>query len=143
MDILLKVRKAMADRDVKQFEGYWMDCPYEYSRDLPRKDGDGFKKIATAVNLVKSAGMKVGKTFNSQAGGKTSDKGFHDGTLSDFSRTIDVVPSALSGGYSFDFLMVESWYTYPTTILPESQPYSMAYTGLDVFKKVRENTSIV
>jgi hypothetical protein len=142
MDVLTKLRDAMADRGVK-LEGYWMDCPYEYSRDLPGDVGDGFKKIATALKLIKSAGMKAGKTLNSQEGGSTSDKKFHDGTLLDFENTTAVVPSQLTGGYSFDFLMVESWYTYPATILPESKAYTMAYTAHEVFGNVREGDVIV
>lgn len=134
MDVLTKLRDAMADRGAK-LEGYWIDCPFEYSRDLP---GDGFRKIAAAVKLVKSAGMKVGKTLNSQEGGSTSDKGFYDGTLSDFQKTTAVVPSQLTGGYSFDFLMVESWYSYPADILPESKQYTMAYTAREVLSNVRE-----
>lgn len=142
MDVLTRLRDAMADRGVT-LEGYWMDCPFEYSRDLPGDSGDGFKKIATALKLIKSAGMKAGKTLNSQYGGSTSDKAFYDGTLFDFQNVTAVVPSALTGGYSFDFLMVESWYTYPSTILPESEKYTMAYTAHEVFSNVREGEAIV
>jgi hypothetical protein len=62
--------------------GYWMDCPFEYSRDYPNAtsplpDNAGFKKIAAAVALVKGMGLEIGKTFNSQAGGVSSDKEFY------------------------------------------------------------------
>lgn len=142
LEVLGKLRSAMQDQGVK-LEGYWMDCPYEYSRDLPGGDGYGFKKIAAAVKFIKSAGMQIGKTFNSQEGGQKSDKEFHDVTLSDFDSTTAVVPSAFTGGYSLDMLMVESWYTFPAAILPEGQPYTMAYTAHEVFSKVREDETVV
>merc|ERR1712070_666664 len=77
-DVLKLLRDAMAAKGVK-LSGYWMDCPYEYSSGeiAPLPSGfDGFQKIAKAVQVVKSMGLKVGKTFNSQQGGTTSDSGF-------------------------------------------------------------------
>lgn len=118
--------------------GYWMDCPYEYSRDYPNAtspfpSGSGFEKIAAAVKLVKSRGLAVGKTFNSQQGGSTSDKGFFEGTLNDVAGVAKTVPLE-----SLDYAMVETWYTHPLNAAPETQPYTTAYTALAAFKAFSE-----
>jgi len=40
----------------------------------PLPAGSGFKKVADAAALVRGMGLRVGKTFNSQQGGATSDQ---------------------------------------------------------------------
>ena len=44
--------------------GFWMDLPYEYSRDYPNATqpfpaGSGFERVAAAVELARSLGLKV------------------------------------------------------------------------------------
>ena len=130
---------AMAAQGVS-LAGYWMDCPFEYSRDYPNATqplpaGSGFEKIAAAVKLVKGMGLRVGKTLNSQAGGQKSAQAFYASTMADAEQVAAVVPSAASGGDSFDALMVETWYSFPATAIPETTRYTTAYTALAVFNK--------
>ena len=56
--------------------------------------------IAAALRLIKGMGLRFAKTFNSQQGGQTSAEAFFNGTLSDWERVAQRVPSAASGGAS-------------------------------------------
>ena len=106
--ILSQLRSAMTAKGVK-LTGYWADSPMEYSANYPCKSpvptpqckpgpaGSGYEKLAAAVNLVKSLGLKVGKTFNSEMGGKSSAAAFHKGTVADWDGAARAVPSAASG----------------------------------------------
>ena len=37
---------------------------------------------------------------------------------------------------SFDGVMVETWYPHPAQAIPETTPYTTAYTALEVFKQI-------
>jgi len=131
---------AVAARGVA-LAGYWMDCPYEYSRDYPSASaplpaGAGFEKIAAAVKLVKGMGLLVGKTFNSQQGGQTSAQAFFNGTMADAAGVAAALPSAASGGDGLDGMMVETWYSFPAVAVPETTKYTSAFTALAVFDKL-------
>jgi len=136
-DILTLLRTAMVKKGT-ELAGYWMDCPFEYSENFP-SGLDGFEKIAKAVQIVKAMGLEVGKTFNSQAGGQSSDEQFYKSTLADFQKTTAVVPSAKSGGFSFDHIMVETWYPHPLQAAPESTPYTTTYTARAIFRQVSQS----
>ena len=81
--VLIQLQTAMSARGVP-LAGYWADCPMEYSAYFPCVSpnataactpgpaGSGYERLAAAVKLVKSLGLKVGKTFNSQTGGKVN-----------------------------------------------------------------------
>ena len=135
--LLRLLRTAMANQKLA-LEGYWLDCPYEYSRDYPNATqplpaGSGFEKVADAVALVKSMGLAVGKTFNSQQGGARSDELFYTSTLQDYLRSVN----ATGGVDAFDYAMVESWYPHPANAAPEEQEYTTTYTANAVFNHVK------
>ncbi len=135
------LRAAMAAENMR-LSGYWADCPFEYSRDFPNASapaaGDaGFFKIAAALRLIKGMGLRFAKTFNSQQGGQTSAEAFFNGTLSDWERVAQRVPSAASGGFGFDSIMVETWYSYPARAIPEGMPFTTANTTLQIFDRVK------
>ena len=139
---VLEVLTREMDKVHVPLQGYWMDCPYEYSRDYPNATNPlppntGFHKIAAAVDLVKNMGLDVGKTFNSQAGGSESDEGFYQGTRSDFNHTTMIVPASM-----FDYIMIETWYPHPLQASPESKPYTTTYTALAVMNQVYKLTKI-
>lgn len=73
-------------------------------------------------------GMAVGKTFNSQQGGQTSDELFFTSTMADWI-------GAAKAGAMFDYAMVESWYFHPLHAAPEEQPFSTTYTAKAVFAR--------
>ena len=131
--------------------GYWADSPMEASACFPcmcgqdpenpckqGPAGSGYQKIAAAIKLAKSLGLQAGKTFNSQAGGMVSSEAFYNGTLADWTEAAKAVPSAASGGHNFDGVMVETWYYHPAQAIPETTPYTTAYTALDIFKQIPE-----
>lgn len=134
-NVLTSLQKAMTEQKVK-LSGYWMDCPFEYSRDYPNSTqplaaGSGFKKVGAAVQLVKQMGLQVGKTINSQQGGATSDERFYTSTMDDYTNTTAVTPAK-----DFDFLMIESWYPHPLQAAPETTQYTTTFTALAVMSKV-------
>jgi hypothetical protein len=103
---LLRLLRTAMSPQVK-LEGYWMDCPYEFSRDFPNATsplpaGSGFQKVADAAALVKGMGLRVGKTFNSLQGGQTSDQLFHASTLQDYLRTTQAAGGS-AGAYAHPF----------------------------------------
>ena len=71
-------------------------------------------------------GLAVGKTFNSQAGGQTSDSLFFTSTMADWTGTT-------KAGATLDYAMVESWYFHPLHAAPEEQPFTTTYTAKAVF----------
>ena len=79
-------------------------------------------------------GLEVGKTFNSQKGGVSSDKLFYTNTLNDFNHTVAKVPG---GAASFDYVMVETWYYHPLQAAPETQQYTTTYTALAVMDQIK------
>ena len=112
-----------------------MDCPYDYSAaypnaTAPRPFGDGWKRVAAAAALVRGLGLEVGKTFNSQAGGATSDALFHALTVADYGNTT-------AAGVLLDHHRVETWYEFPKTAAPETLAFTTSYTALDVARRAR------
>lgn len=131
--VLTLLQGAMLEKGVK-LEGYWMDCPYEYSRDYPNATspyplGSGWQRVASAVSLVHSLNLKVAKTFNTQSGGSTSNQEFYQFTLQDFKNTSQALAKA---GVALDGAMVETWYNFPRLASPETTSYTSAYTALEV-----------
>ena len=122
--------------------GYWADCPYEYSRDYPNASAPipgnaGFLKLQDTSLLVRNLSLKVAKTFNSGEGGQTSDRAFFQDTMHDW----------MHGGQGrdwWDAIMVETWYKHPADAIPETKPYTTAYTALSVFETVHagDDTSV-
>eukprot|EP01050_Picozoa_sp_SAG11_P003655 SAG11_NODE_212_length_12275_cov_5.098308_11_plen_141_part_00 len=133
-DVLSRLQKAMSAKHVT-LHGYWADCPFEYSDSYPF--GDGYHKVAAAAGLVSSMGLKFGKTFNAASAGAESSEAFYTKTLEDFSRTSAVVPSAASDHASLSYVMMASWYLYPTHAAPEDTPYTETNTARDLFRQIR------
>ena len=113
--------------------GYWADCPYSCSTKYNAKNGtqlDGYLRFAAAVALVKSKGLKIGKTFNAHPG---TSEGFYNETMLDWTQLAKVVPSVTSKGFGLDLIAVETWYEYPTEAAPETEQYTTAFTAKAVF----------
>ena len=55
--------------------------------------------------------------------------------MADWEGAARTVPSAISGNHGWDAIMVETWYPYPTEAIPETTPYTTAFTALTVFKQ--------
>ena len=136
--VLQQLREAMAAKGVV-LHGYWADCPFEYSDEYPF--GDGYKKVAAAAGLVSSMGIKFGKTFNAAAAGNISSEAYYRATLEDFARTSAEVPSAASGEGTLSYVMVASWYRYPTYTAPEDTLYTETNTARAIFQQIRNKTA--
>merc|ERR1712070_344813 len=127
----------MGDVQGVKLSGVWFDSPYEVSND-PEKQPHGYDKIALATTQIKELGLKVGKCFNSGDGGKEGNREFYTQTMADFHRTTEKVPIS-----SFDFAMVETWFQFPDAMLPESEPWTTAYTTRQVFREIlNENVQV-
>ena len=79
----------------------------EASSRLPRERGTQTGRPANSALIS-----------NSEAGGKESDRAF-------FERTLKMVDLYGSAGGRPTRIIVQSWYAYPRTIVPEDEPYSM------------------
>jgi hypothetical protein len=135
LNATLRTLRAAFSRAGVVLAGYFMDCPYDYSAVYPnasasRPFGDGWKRVAAAAALVHSLGLEVGKTFNSQSGGSTSDALFHELTVADYGNTT-------AAGATLDHDMVETWYAFPKAAAPETLAYTTAFTALDVARRAR------
>jgi hypothetical protein len=162
---LLSLLQPAMDKQKVKLSGYYLDCPYEYSRDYPNATspmpaGSGFKKIAAAVKLVKGMGLQVGKTFNSQQGGVVSDELFYHNTLADWKGAADAGASfdfvVLSPAYTHTLIhsysyththphpthkMVESWYFHPLHAAPEDSDFTTTNTAKAVFAQAARSNS--
>jgi hypothetical protein len=81
------------------------------------------------VNLeaqVRAAGLPFALIYNSAEGGTTSNAQFHDDTVA-------FVEAYQAAGGDPEIRHVESWYTYPDTMLPETEDYTLTNTARDSF----------
>jgi hypothetical protein len=95
------------------------DSPFEYSENTTT---GGWQKLAALESNVRQQGMRFAMIFNSERGGNTSDQLFYQDTLTGWNHFVSAagVP---------DEIFVQSWYIYPSSILPETQAYSFMYTA--------------
>ena len=89
------------------------DSPYDYAEAHP----DGWGKLLALQHEVQSHGLRFGLIYNSDAGGNAGDQQFHDQTLAAFQ-------AFHAAGGSPDDLIVQSWYPFPSVMVPEDQPYT-------------------
>ena len=89
------------------------DSPYDYAEAHP----NGWDKLLALQQVVQGHGLRFGLIYNSDAGGQAGDQAFHDQTLAAFQAFHDV-------GGSPDDLIVQSWYPFPSAMVPEDQSYS-------------------
>ena len=75
-------------------------------------------RVRAYGDFARSQGLELNLIVNSEAGGKTSDQAFHDGTLK-------MVETYLNAGGRPTRLIVQSWYRFPQTIVPDSAPHSL------------------
>ena len=113
---------------------YFMaDNPYDYA--TGQKDSnchddpsqvDWMGRIVALENQVVAAGLPFALIYNSATGGSTSNQMFHDDTVA-------FVADYQAAGGNPAIRHVESWYTYPDTLLPETEDYTLTNTVLDSY----------
>ena len=109
LDVFLTTLAQQRER----LDFFHADSPYDYDQANP----DGWNKLLALQQVVRGHGLRFGLIYNSDAGGRAGDQEFHDQTLAALQAFKNV------GGNPDDFI-VQSWYPYPATMVPEDQPYS-------------------
>jgi hypothetical protein len=101
-------------------EFFHADSPYDYDQAHP----DGWHKLVALEGAVRSHGLRFGLIYNSDDGGNSGDQPFHDQTLAALQAFKD------AGGHPDD-LIVQSWYPFPSLMVPEDQPYTFTNVAKD------------
>jgi hypothetical protein len=117
--------------------GVTADNPYDYLMGLqgsPKLDDpksvDWMKRLRELEDYVKAQGLEFNLIINSQRGGDRSAKLFYEDTLA----FLDAYRNA--GGAPTRYI-VESWYREPVKVVPEDEPYTMAYVVKQVVRQVK------
>ena len=87
---------------------------------------DWLGRIVALENQVVAAGLPFALIYNSATGGATSNEMFHDDTVA-------FVAEYQAAGGNPAIRHVESWYTYPDILLPETEDYTLTNTVLDSY----------
>lgn len=119
---------AQDGKDVS-LKGILIDHPYDYyikrqSSNHPSviANVDFKQRLLDLESFVEERELEFGLTFNSLLGGNRSNKQFNDETLA-------YIEEHLASGSTPKIINVQSWYAFPEAYLPESQPYTLAYTA--------------
>lgn len=116
--------------------GITVDNPYDFAIGVVESKNKGVGKIdwmGRVLDLeryVKSQGLEVNMIFNSERGGRTSEKLYYDDTL----KFIDEYTAR---GGSPNRYIIESWYENPTKVVPETEPYTMTALIKAVIEKTK------
>ncbi len=105
-----------------------VDNPYMYLFNHPTVDDVMGERLVPLRDQVVSRGLRFGLILNAEidgASGAAGDQPFHDQTVA------DATYAATNGLGSEDDCIVESWFDYPSAILPETTPTTFAATTND------------
>jgi hypothetical protein len=97
--------------------------PYYLRRSHPDHPGISYndKEMMKAIeSLCRAHSLRFGIIVNSQTGGESSNKKYYQETL-EYLKIID------EDGFNPDFVNVESWYTYPDRLFPETGHYTFMH----------------
>ncbi len=117
--------------------GITIDFPYDYAMAEVRHKNfgdpskiDWFSRIRELEIYAKGLGLEVNIIFNSQHGGKTSNKAFCEETT----RYINTYRKF--GGRPKRYI-IETWYKHPNKVSPETEPYTMTWMAKQVIQNVK------
>jgi hypothetical protein len=105
----------------ERIDFFHADAPYDYDQALP----NGWQKVVALEHAVRDHGIRFGLIYNSEAGGTAGDEPFHDQTLA------ALLAYQAAGGRPDD-LLLQSWYPYPSAMVPEDQANTFTNTAKDV-----------
>ncbi|NOY79648.1 MAG: hypothetical protein GXP31_01455 [Kiritimatiellaeota bacterium] len=135
-DIVIRTVLKTAKEQGIRLAGVTVDNPYEYavgehfSVKLERPDKtDWLRRVRAYEEFARTRGLEFNLIINSEKGGKTSDRAFYERTL----RMLDAYVRV--GGKPTRYI-VQSWYKFPETIVPETAPYSMTALVKAVMEKL-------
>lgn len=105
--------------------GVTVDNPYEYAvgehASVKLKDPgkvDWIKRIRAYEDFARSRGLEFNFIANSERGGQTSDRAFYE-------RTLKMLDAYVAAGGRPTRYVIQSWYPFPKTLVPETAPHSM------------------
>ncbi len=123
------------------FAGSTVGNPYDYltgtresaNPEIPASV-DWIVRIRDYEGFCGENGWEFNLILNSEGGGKTSDRRFHEDTL----NMIALYQRA--GGRPARYF-VQSWYEHPQSIVPCTEPFSMTALAQEVMKRLEPNNS--
>jgi hypothetical protein len=105
--------------------GVTVDNPYEYligeHFSVTLRDPaevNWLRRVRAYEDFARERGLEFNLIINSEAGGKQSDRAFHE-------RTLKMLEAYLAAGGRPTRYIVESWYEHPKAIVPEDEPHSL------------------
>jgi len=124
-DLVIRTVLKIAKEQGIRLDGVTVDNPYEYAvgehfsvkLEDPRKI-DWLGRIRAFEDFARAHGLELNLIINSEKGGKTSDREFYE-------RTLKMLDAYIQAGGKPTRYIVQSWYRFPETIVPETAPYSM------------------
>ena len=133
-DYSVVLEKAIAGINAAGEKIYYVntDNPYDYaiathpSSNVDVKKIDWLGRIIDLEKQVKSHGLKFGLMYNSETGASVSDQQYYE-------DTINYINLYKSRGGAPDYSIIESWYTRPSNLFPDNQPYTFTYLVANVF----------
>ncbi len=126
------VLSALADAG-EHLDYIMADNPYDYA--VGQKESNCFTdptaidwmgRIVALEEQVVAAGLPFALIYNSATGGTTSNELFHDDTVA-------FVEAYQQAGGNPTIRHVESWYSYPDTMLPETEDDTLTNTVRDSY----------
>lgn len=138
LQVFMQIMEAALDAGVK-IDGITIDNPFDYAKGtaLTNQPGtiagiDWFRRILELENIAENYGLKVGVIFNSENAGERM------GNEAYFHETLQYIDEYLDCGGSPDVFLIQSWYRYPDTWLPEDLPRSMTNLAREAARKVKQ-----
>lgn len=111
LELLELVTRAGVD-----FDAFHADSPYMYNQE----EGGGYPKLGKLMEAVRAKGLQFGHYFNNEP---KQEGDFERGTLADSRAFVAALGKP-------DHAIVESWYPYPRSALPEAEANTLAHTAL-------------
>jgi hypothetical protein len=105
----------------ERIDFFHADAPYDYDQALP----NGWQKVVALEQVVRDHGLRFGLIYNSEAGGTAGDEPFYDQTLA-------ALRAYQAAGGNPDDLIMQSWYQYPSAMVPEDQANTFTNTAKDL-----------
>jgi len=116
LEEMIKTLMEQIQKEGLQMDFFHADAPFEYSDRTPQ----GWEKLKHLQDLVHKHGLRFGLIYHSESGGKLSDEAFYNNIL----KALEAFRKA--GGQPDD-TVIQSRFTYPRVLVPESQPYTFMY----------------
>lgn len=132
LDSVLEYMMAEVERSGEKVAFVHADSPYDYYRGqvptpyLAAKTTNWSNRLLAFEEQVQQRGIPFGLVYNSHRGGDSSAALY-------FSDTLSYISEYDAAGGMPDNIILESWYSQPSTFLPAMQPCSFGHLTLAAF----------